>query len=148
MKRPLFLGLLCMAALLLPVSSFAENSTRVDGFTIHHNAISADTLTPQIATTYGFQRSKYRGLLNVSVIQEVAGTIGTPVPALVSADIVTETGQKAPIVMREIREGHAIYYIGEFLVQNAQTLDFAIEVTPQGSDKPVRIRMEQEFFTE
>jgi len=148
MKRPSFLGLLCMAALLLPISSFAENSTRVDGFTIHHNAISADTLTPQIATTYGFQRSKYRGLLNVSVIQEVAGTIGTPVPALVSADIVTETGQKAPIVMREIREGHAIYYIGEFLVQNAQTLDFAIEVTPQGSDKPVRIRMEQEFFTE
>ena len=148
MKRSSFLGLLCAAALLLPTWSFAENSTRVDGFTIHHNAISADTLSPQIATTYGFQRSKYRGLLNVAVIREATGTTGTPVPALVSADIVTETGQKAPIVMREIREGQAIYYIGEFLVQNAQTLDFAIEVKPQGSDKPVQIRMEQEFFTE
>ena len=73
MKRLSLLGLLCTAALLLPTWSFAENSTRVDGFTIHHNAISADTLSPQIATTYGFQRSKYRGLLNVAVIREAAG---------------------------------------------------------------------------
>lgn len=148
MKRSTLPGLIGIAALLLPFWSFAENSTSVDGFTIHHSAFSADTLTPQVATSYGIQRSKYRGLLNVSVIKEYPGTTGTPVTALVSADILTETGQKAPIVMREIREGNAIYYIGEFMVQNAQNVDFAIEVKPQGSDKPVRIRMEQEFFTE
>jgi hypothetical protein len=148
MQRSTLLGLLCATALVVPTWASADNSTSLDGFTIHHNAFSADTLTPEVATAYGFQRSKYRGLLNVSVIKEAPGTTGTPVPAQIQADILTLTGQKSPLVMREIREGDAIYYIGEYPVQNAQTIDFAIEVTPQGSDKPVRIRMDQQFFTE
>ncbi len=148
MQRSTFLGLLCAIALVVPTWAGADNSTSLDGFTIHHNAFSADTLTPEVATAFGFQRSKYRGLLNVSVIKEAPGTTGTPVPAQVQADILTLTGQKSPLVMREIREGDAIYYIGEYPVQNAQTIDFAIEVTPRGSDKPVRIRMDQQFFTE
>jgi hypothetical protein len=82
------------------------------------------------------------------VIKEVPDTIGTPVPAQLQAEILLLTGQKSPLVMREIREGNAIYYIGEFPVQNGQTIDFAIEVKPQGSDKAVRIRMDQDFFTE
>ena len=148
MQRSTFIGLLCATALVVPTWAGADNSTSLDGFIVHHNAFSADTLTPEVATAYGFQRSKYRGLLNVSVIKEAPGTTGTPVPALVQADILTLTGQKSPLVMREIREGDAIYYIGEYPVQNAQTIDFAIEVTPQGSDKSVRIRMDQQFFTE
>ena len=148
MKHTSFLGLLCAAALAIPSWASAENSTTADGFTIHHNAFSADTLTPEIAKAYGLQRSKYRGLLNVSVIKDVPDTTGTPVPAQLQAEILLLTGQKSPLVMREIREGNAIYYIGEFPVQNAQTIDFAIEVNPQGSDKAVRIRMDQEFFTE
>ncbi len=148
MKRTSFLGLLCAAALLIPAWASAENSTNADGFTIHHNAFSADTLTPEIAKAYGLQRSKFRGLLNVSVIKDVPDTTGTPVPADLKAEILLLTGQKSPLVMKEIREGNAIYYIGEFPVQNAQTINFAIEVKPQGSDKAVRIRMDQEFFTE
>jgi hypothetical protein len=148
MKYSSLLGLFCVFALAVPSWANAENSTSADGFTIHHNAISADTLTPEVAKAYGFQRSKFRGLLNVSVIKDVPDTTGTPVPALLQADILLLTGQKSPLVMREIREGNAIYYIGEFPVQNAQTIDFAIEVRPQGSDKTVRIRMDQDFFTE
>ncbi|MFZ1537109.1 MAG: DUF4426 domain-containing protein [Chromatiaceae bacterium] len=148
MKHTSFLGLLCAAALLMPSWASAENSTNADGFTIHHNAFSADTLTPEIAKAYGLQRSKFRGLLNVSVIKDVPDTTGTPVPADLKAEILLLTGQKSPLVMKEIREGNAIYYIGEFPVQNAQTINFAIEVKPQGSEKAVRIRMDQEFFTE
>ncbi len=148
MKRTSFSGLLCAAALLIPAWASAENSTNADGFTIHHNAFSADTLTPEIAKAYGLQRSKFRGLLNVSVIKDVPDTTGTPVPADLKAEILLLTGQKSPLVMKEIREGNAIYYIGEFPVQNAQTINFAIEVKPQGSDKAVRIRMDQDFFTE
>ena len=148
MKGQMLSALLCAASLLLPAWAQAENNLSLDGFTIHHNAFSADTLTPEVAKHYGLQRSKYRGLLNVSVIKEVAGTTGTPVPTQLEADIVLITGQKSPLKMREIREGEAIYYIGEFPVQNAQTIDFALEVKPQGSDKWVRIRMDQQFFTE
>jgi hypothetical protein len=120
----------------------------VEGYTVHHNAFTADTLTPEVANTYEFQRSKYRGLLNVSVIKEEPGTIGTSVPAHVDARILTLTGQSSPLAMREIKETDAIYYIGEFPVHNEQKIQFAIEVVPQGSDKTIKVRMEQQFFTD
>lgn len=142
------LALLFALTLVAPTWVSAENTTSLGDFTIHYNAFSADTLTPQVASATGIQRSKYRGLLNVSVIKEAPGTTGTPVPAQVQADILLMTGQKSPLVMREIREGNAIYYIGEFPVQNAQTIDFAIEVRPQASDRSVTIRMDQDFFTD
>jgi hypothetical protein len=148
MTRGKLLGALCALVLLAPAWVAAENSTSVAGFTVHHNAFSADTLTPEVAKAYGFQRSKYRGLLNVSVIKEKPGTTGNSVPAQVDARILTLTGQSSPLAMREIKETDAIYYIGEYPVQNEQTIDFEIEVIPQGSDIPIKIRMDQQFFTD
>ena len=51
------------------------------------------------------------------------------------------------IPMRELREQDAIYYIGEFPVQDQQTLDFAISVTPEGTAKTIEAHMSQQFFT-
>jgi hypothetical protein len=149
MKRPQPTALLLAALLAAPLCASAENSTSVEGYTVHHNAFASDSLTPEVAKAYGIQRSKYRGLLNVSVIKDAVGTTGTPVPAKVSAKIMTLTGQSSPLPMREIKEGdEAHYYIGEFPVHNAQTVDFVIEVTPQGTDNTFTMRMDQQFFTE
>lgn len=149
MKRPQVTASILTALLAAPLCASAENSTSADGYTIHHNAFGSDTLTPEVAKSYGIQRSKYRGLLNVSVVKDVPGSTGTPVPATVDAKIVTLTGQSSRLPMREIQEGEeAYYYIGEFPVHNAQTVDFAIEVTPQGSDNTFTMRMDQQFFTE
>ena len=149
MKRREFFGLLAAATLLAPLSAAAENSTTMGGYTIHHNAFTSDTLTPEVAKAYGFQRSKYRGLLNVSVIKDKAGTTGTPVPARVEAKIVTLTGQSSRLPMREIKEqDEAVYYIGEFPVHNEQTINFVIDVTPQGVEETFTMRMDHQFFTE
>jgi hypothetical protein len=148
MTRRNFCGLICAAAMLAPTWVAAENSTSVGGFTVHHNAFTADTLTPEVAKAYGFQRSKYRGLLNVSVIKEEPGTTGKPVPAQVEAKIMALTGQSSALAMREIKDGDAVYYIGEFPVHNEQKIDFAIEVTPQGLDETIMMRMDQQFFTD
>lgn len=149
MKRRNFLALLFASALLAPSWAAAENSTSVDGYTVHHNAFTADTLTPEVAKAYGFQRSKYRGLLNVSVIKDEPGTTGKSIPAQVEAKIVNLTGQTSALAMREIKEGaDAVYYIGEFPVHNEQKIDFMIEVTPQGSEDPIMMRMDQQFFTD
>jgi hypothetical protein len=149
MKRRQLFGLFLAATLVAPFSAVAENSTSVGGYTIHHNAFTSDTLTPAIANAYGFQRSKYRGLLNVSVIKEEAGTMGKSVPANVDAKILTLMGQTSRLPMREIEEGdEAVYYIGEFPVHDEQVINFVIEVTPQGTAETYTIRMDHQFFTE
>ena len=59
--------LLCVV-LAVPLSAIAD-TTEVNGYTIHHNAFTTDTLNPEVAKTYGLQRSKYRGMLVVTVLK-------------------------------------------------------------------------------
>jgi len=147
MNRRKFSTLVCAAALVLPFASPADNSTTVGTYTIHHNAFTTETLTPEVAKAYGIQRSKYRGMLNVSVIKEKPGTTGQSVPARVEVKTVELTGQTNRLPMREIKEQDAVYYIGELAVQNEQKVTFAIEVTPEGSDESISMTMDQQFFT-
>lgn len=135
------------AALAVPALATADNITSVDGYTIHHNAFTSDILNPEVAKTYGLQRSKQRGLLNVSVIKDKPGTTGEPVPARVEVHTVALTGQRARLPMREIKEQDAVYYIGELSVRDQETVSFDIQVVPEGSDKTYGMRMSQQFFT-
>jgi hypothetical protein len=136
------------AAVLVPLTAAAETSTSVNGYTIHHNAFTTDTLVPEVAKNYGVQRSKYRGMLNVSVIKEKPGTVGEPVPAQVEVQTVELTGQRNRLAMREVKEQDAYYYLGEFSVRDRETMTFVIDVRPEGSGETHTVRMDQQFFTD
>ncbi|MGD8911995.1 MAG: DUF4426 domain-containing protein [Candidatus Thiodiazotropha sp.] len=131
---------------LLASTGWAENSTSIPGFTIHHNAIPTASLEPAIAKQYGIQRSKYRGMLNVSVIKSVEGTTGESSEAVILAKANNIRGQLISIPMRKITEGDAIYYIGEFRITNQETLNFEIQVKPKGETRYYTARLSQEFF--
>lgn len=142
------LAALIALAAVVAMPALAENSTKVGGYVIHHNAFTADTLNPDVAKSYGIQRSKYRGLLNVSVIKEEQGTTGTSTAARVEVNTVNLTGQKSRIPMRELKDQGAIYYVGEFPVHDQQTINFLIDVTPEGSPETFSTKLSQQFFTE
>jgi len=148
MQRLRYLPLLLAVILSAPFSAIAENSTTVGGFTVHYNAFTTSTLTPEVARAYGIRRSKNRGLLSVSVIEEKEGAIGTSVPGLVQVKTLTLTGQGVPLAMREIREVGAVYYIGEFRIQDREKVNFAIKVTPRGTSETFIVNMEHQFFTD
>jgi len=133
--------------LALPPLAAAENSTHTGGYTIHHNALTTDSLPVQVATAYGIQRSKNRALLNVSVIRDEPGTLGTPVHADIRAVARTLYGQIRPIELREIVEDKAIYYIADFPVANREILHFDFEILPEDGRYPLRANMRQEFYT-
>ncbi|MEW8508304.1 MAG: DUF4426 domain-containing protein [Candidatus Thiodiazotropha sp.] len=132
--------------LLTTTVSWAENSTSIPGFTIHHNAIPSASLEPAIARQYGIQRSKYRGMLNVSVIKSVEGTTGQPSEAVVMAKANNIRGQLISIPMRKIIEGDAIYYIGEFRIADQETLNFEIQVQPKGETRYYSAKLSQDFY--
>ena len=137
--------LLATVLLLLPILVQAENSTKIPGFTIHHNVITTDFLAPNIASAYRIIRSKNRGMINISVIQDVEGTTGKAVTAGISARVINLLGQSRHIPLREIREGEAIYYIGDFIVPGNEQLIFVLEVMPQGAKKPYTAKLEHQF---
>ena len=134
--------------LLLPLVVIAENSTKSGGYTIHHNALTTDSLPVQVATAYHIQRSKNRALLNVAVIKDKAGTTGTPVHADIKAVAKTLFGQIRPLQMREVIEDNAIYYIADVPVAHREVLRFELEIMPRGERYPLNASMRQEFYTD
>lgn len=143
MRKTLFL----IGALLAGLVQ-AENATRTGGYTIHHNALTSDVLAPQVAQAYGIQRSTSRGMVNIAVMRDKAGTMGEPVTAQIELNARNLMGQKREDVsLREVREANAIYYIADFPVAHREHLIFEMEVIPQGETSALRARFDQEFYT-
>jgi hypothetical protein len=147
MSKSLALAALALAGVLAAAPALAE-STQAGDFTIHTNAFSANSLDPAIARRIGLQRGQHLGVLNVTVVKGQPGTAGTSSPAQVEAQIVKPDERKGPIPMREIRDGEAISYLGEFPLPDPASLDFEIRVRPAGAAQAQTIRMSQELFTE
>ncbi len=141
-------GISGLVMLLASLCTWAENSTRVDGYTIHHNAIPTGILAPEIATNYGITRSKYRGLLNVAVIKDGPGKQGTPVMAVVNAVASNQMQKLHTIKLKQIIEGEAIYYIGEFPIVDGEILTFKLEIKPQGQQIIFKTQLQQQLFVD
>ncbi len=112
---------------------------------IHFSAQSTDQLPPEIARAYNIVRSKNRAMLNVSVLR---ASDNKAVTADVTVKTVNLTGQLKNVTMRRINEQDAIYYIGEVLVANRETLIFDISVTPDGEDSSSEVRFKRQFYTD
>ena len=147
MRMRMLSALLALLAALGLGPALAENATKIPGYTIHHNALTTDQLAPEVANSYGIQRSRNRGLLNVSVIKDVPGTTGIAVTAKVTATSRNLQGVIRELAMREVKDGNAVYYLGEFPVEHQETLNFTVQVKPQGEAATYSAELSQEFFT-
>jgi hypothetical protein len=132
----------------LPASSRAEQAVSVGDYEVHYNAFTTNTLQPAVAGRYKITRSKNRGMLTVSVLQKVLGTLGKPLLATITGTATNLNGQLKTLEVREVREGNAIYYISEFPVADQEVLDFNLEVSISGQQAPVTVNFRKQFFTE
>ena len=128
------------------VAAAGDTSMEFGDYVVHFNAISTDQLTPEVAKNYGIVRSSNRALLNISILKKEEGTTGKPVPGNVSLLVANDTGQVKDSTVREIREGSAVYYIADYAVSNGETLVFNVEVTPEGTTTPLKLRFSHTFF--
>jgi hypothetical protein len=117
-------------------------------YTVHFNALVTNQLAPNIAREYGIVRSDSRIMLNVSILRKQEAGMGTPVSGGVSASAINLNGQLRGMAMREIREGEAIYYIGELAITDAETLIFTIDVTPLNEASRFTVRFKKQFFVD
>jgi hypothetical protein len=148
MHKNSLVSLLIGALITLSWAAHAENSQDFGDYVVHFIALSTTDLSPTVTREYDIKRSKNRGMINIAVLQKVLGTAGAPVGAEISASATNLTGQKRDITLREIREGTAIYYIGEFPITHEETLRFTVLVKPQGESETQKVNFKQQFFTQ
>ena len=93
-----------------------------------------DGLTPEIAEQYDIVRSERRAFLNIAVLRNEDDGSTTPVTATLNGSKHNLLQQAEAIEFRQIREGEAIYYIGQFNFSDREVLRFTLEVHPEGQE--------------
>lgn len=136
---------LALALLLLAAPALAQQSVKFDDYEVHYNSLNTNMLSPDVASVYGIQRSGTQAMLNVTILNRKTSET---VNGEVTANATNLTGQRREIVLRRISDQGATYYIGQFRIHNEETLNFQIEVMPDGHDgEPLVLTFRQQFFT-
>jgi hypothetical protein len=134
-----------LAALLLPLGGAAELSKKFGDYEIHYNALVTEDLAPDVARAYGITRSRNAGMLTVAVLKRSADGALQPVAAEVKATAVTLTAQLTTLELKEVREGGAIYYIGEYRLSRPETLRFSLQIQPRGEPRRFDLQFQRTF---
>lgn len=117
-------------------------------YEVHYNALRTDMLAPDIARSYGIQRSTNRVMLTVSILHKEADHAPRrPVDGDVQADAYNLNGQLKNLELRRISEGEAIYYIGEVSISGTEILVFDITIRPEGDPSPLKVKFKREFYS-
>lgn len=135
------------AATTAPAQPATESFQEFGNYSVHFNALRTDSLTPEVARSYGIQRSSNRVMLTVTMLRkEGTQTQGKPVDGTVEVSAYNLNGQMKGIDMRRISEGDAIYYIGEVSISGTEILVFEIAATPSGEAAPMNVKLQREFY--
>lgn len=140
--------LLLSSTLLLSTTALAEQMISDGRYEIHYNAFNSSFITPEVAQLNNITRSKYRALVNVSVLKFEEDGGKTPVTAIVNGQAANLLGQAQQMEFQKIDEGNALYYIGSFRFTEEERLKISLEVQPDPNESPYNIEFEQTFYTD
>ncbi|MEO8224102.1 MAG: DUF4426 domain-containing protein, partial [Gammaproteobacteria bacterium] len=131
-----------------PTEPATSSSHDFGNYVLYFNAIRTDSLTPEVARSYSIVRSPNRALVNISMSKKSEGTTGIPVAGTVRGQAVNSNGQFKDLNLREVREGEAIYYIGDVAVAGDETLLISVDATPADETSPMSVRFQRQFVAD
>jgi len=130
--------------LLLTQPSFAEQSVSFANLQVHYIALPTTFLQPEIANRYGIKRSKYTGLVNISIIDKQANS--QAIAAQLSGLGKNLIGQTETLTFKEIVEGDAIYYIATYPFSNEEIVHFTIQIGTENASNT--LKFQHKFYTD
>lgn len=140
-----------LSALILIISTLssptaqAENMKKLGHMNVHYMAIGSTFFTPEIAKAYGITRSRFNGLVNISVLDNTQK--GTPAKSVsISGKAKNNVGQFKPLEFTEVKEGSAIYYLAQVSYNNEETIHFDLTITDGKEEQ--RLKFSQKFYAD
>ena len=132
-------------SLFVMTSVSAENMKKLGSMNVHYMAIGSTFFTPEIAKVYGITRSRYNGLINISVLDN--SQKGTPAKTVsITGKAKNNLGQFKDLEFKEVKEGNAIYYLAQVKYRNEETLHFDITIN-DGKEKQ-KLKFSQKFYVD
>jgi len=123
----------------------AENMKKLGSMNVHYMAIGSTFFTPEIAKIYGITRSRYNGLINISVLDNTKP--GTPAKTVsITGKAKNNLGQFKTLEFTEVKEGNAIYYLAQVKYNNEETMHFTLLIN-DGKEQQT-LKFSQKFYVD
>ncbi|CAH9058885.1 hypothetical protein PSEHALCIP103_01952 [Pseudoalteromonas haloplanktis] len=111
---------------------------------VHYIAFPSTFIQPQIAKTYGLERSGYKGIVNISILKN--DTDKTAQEATLQGTARNLLGNKQSLNFKEVVEGDSIYYLAQVDYTNEEILRFEIEI--QQGNQFQTLKFQQKFYVD
>ncbi|GHD35133.1 DUF4426 domain-containing protein [Parahalioglobus pacificus] len=137
-------ALLLITLSILCVTAQAQQSERFGPYELHYSVVNSTFVDPKVAAQYGITRGKQRAFLNLAVREHV-GDITEP-RAMKIEGRTWDLIQNQFLDFMEVREGEAIYYIGEFKFINEEWRFFEFDFAPEGSERSYSFKFQHQLY--
>lgn len=146
MLKTWFTYFVAMIAMTLSVTAQAEQKQTFGNYEVHYNAFNSSFLQPKVAASYDIQRSKYRSLVNITVLRKDANGTLTPVQAFIKGSVRNLIQQSNKLTFKPIIEQDAIYHIAEFKVASQDTFTFTLDIQPDPNKPAFTLSFRQTLY--
>ena len=143
MKR----ALLALGLLLLSAGASAQQLVREGNVVVHYAAMSTQDLSPEMARQYGIRQGSKRGMLLLNLQREAAGK-SVPLRGSATGTARNLMGDVQTLTLRPAGGDSTQDLIAEFDISHLEFLTFDIDVKPEGSARPLKIKFQQQFFSD
>ncbi|EED31911.1 hypothetical protein NOR53_3693 [gamma proteobacterium NOR5-3] len=137
---------LALFLLLLCGQAQAQLSERFGDYELHYSVVNTTFIEPAVAAQYGLARGSRRAIINLSLREHLDD--GSTVARQMSLEGRSWDLMQSQVNFDfiEVREGPALYYIGEFKFINREWRFFELNFTPEGSDEALSFEFKQQMY--
>lgn len=141
--NPYFLIMLLVLGLLFSYSANAEQKQELGSWEVHYIALNTTFLTPQVAKKYAIVRSKFNGLINISVLDRQDKTAQS---VILTGEAKNLLGVIKPLAFKQVIEGEAIYYLAVLPFSDQE--QYRISVAINDGLKQKTLKFQHKFYAD
>ncbi|WP_233267499.1 DUF4426 domain-containing protein [Paraglaciecola sp. L3A3] len=103
----------------------AEQKVSLANWDLHYIALNSTFLTPDVAKQYGIVRSKFNGLINISVLDSKSKAAQSVALTGTAKNLL---GVVKKLAFKEVTEGEAIYYLAVLSFSDQEQYRISIDI--------------------
>ncbi|WP_020210683.1 DUF4426 domain-containing protein [Gilvimarinus chinensis] len=126
----------------------SERSKTFGSYTVHFSVFNSAFVPPAVAEIYQINRARNQVLVNISVTETKGDQTSLGLPAKVTGTAKNLIQQLQTLDFKTISEGDATYYIAPLRHTNEEVYNFAIEVTPEGTARPLEVTFSRKLYVQ
>ena len=132
-----------LVGLMLSFASLAEQKMTLGNWDVHYIAFPSPLLTPEVAKQYRLQRSKYNGIVNISVLNSASQQAEKVAISGSAKDLQSRT---RTLEFTEVVEGDAVYYLAQLPFHHEQRYSFTLSIS--SGNQTQQLKFDQVFYVD